>query len=105
MFEELKQTLLTVEPNVGHYKAFKQSDRYIVWAEDGQGQAQHADGKMQNQAIEGTIDYFIKGEDNTAIPRMQEALDQIDISYRFNSAQYEEDTGFVHFEWVWQIGV
>jgi hypothetical protein len=99
-FDELREALLSVEPKVGHYLGFKNEDRYIVWAEDGQASALWANGQMAAQSIEGTIDYFIKGEDDSAIPRMQAALDGIDLSYNLNSVQYEDDTGFVHYEWV-----
>jgi hypothetical protein len=103
MFDKLRAALLTVEPLVGHYHGFKNADKYIVWAEDGAGDAAWANGRMKNQAIEGTIDYFIKEEDDTAIPRMQEALDGINISWRLESVQYEENTGFIHYEWVFQL--
>jgi hypothetical protein len=105
MFNELREALLRVEPKVGHYRGFKNEDKYIVWAEDNQGNSVWADGKMQNQVIEGTIDYFLKDEDDMAILRMQAELDKADISYRYNSTQYEDDTGFIHHEWIFQLAV
>ena len=110
MFDELIRVLLTVTKNVYHYGGFKTEGNYIVWAEDGQGDSLSADNQMVNQAIEGTIDYFIKDEDDYAIERIQSALKDIDpekctFAYRLNSIQEESDTGFIHYEWVWQIGV
>lgn len=105
MFDELVSVLLNVAPDVYHYEGFKKAGNYIVWAEDNQGYSVWADGKMQNQVIEGTIDYYIKDEDDTAILRVQAELNKIDISYRLESVQYENDTEFIHYEWVWRIGV
>ena len=107
MFDELKAALFTVEPEerVRRYTGFKDEDRYIVWAEHFQGSAVHADGRLRHQALQGSIDYFIKGGDDTAIMRMQNALDEAGIAYSFESVQYEEDTGYVHYEWNFQVAV
>ena len=31
------------------------------------------------------------------------ALDAAGIAWYLNSIQYEEDTGLIHYEWVWEV--
>ncbi len=99
----IENALLTVTQNVGHYKALNQTDKYIVWAEDNQSNTVWADDKMQEQSIQGTIDYFTKTENDPNVSKIQNALNDADISFRLNSIQYEDDTKFLHFEWVWEL--
>ena len=100
----IKEALLTVGPPVYHYTAFEQPDEYIVWAEDNQADSVWADGRMQEQTIEGTIDYFTKTENDSNVQKIQNALNDGNVSWRLNSVQYETETHYIHFEWVFQVG-
>ncbi len=101
--EIIKTALLTVTENVGHYKALKKTDKYIVWAEDSQGRALWADEQMQEQSIQGTIDYFTKMENDPNVEKIQTALKDSYVSFSLNSIQYEEDTKFIHYEWIFEV--
>lgn len=103
MFNKLINALLTVTNNVGHYEAFKETDQYIVWAEDGQGASLYADGVMKNQSVTGTVDYFTSVEGDENYNKIQDALKNAEIPFKLNSIQYEEDTGYIHYEWVWEM--
>ncbi len=98
---DIGTALLAVGVPVYHYAAHKQPDAYIVWAEDGQANAIWADGRMQEQAIAGTVDYFTKTEYDGNVALIQAALNGIDVSWRLESVQYEEITGYIHTEWSW----
>ena len=98
---DIGAALLAVGVPVSHYAAHKQPDQYIVWAEDGQANAIWADGRMQEQAIAGTVDYFTKTEYDGNVALIQAALNGIDVSWRLESVQYEEITGYIHTEWSW----
>lgn len=100
---DLKDILLSIGVPVHHYKALKQSDRYIVWAEDGQGDSSHGDNRMTTQIIQGTIDYFTKKEFDSNFALIQEKLNAADMAWRLNSIQHEDDTGYIHYEWVWEL--
>lgn len=100
---ELKNALLTVGVPVSHYEAVQQLSKYIVWAEDNQAGSVWADGKMQEQTVEGTIDYFTKTENDANVQKIQNALNDGSISWRLNSVQYEDDTKYIHYEWTFQI--
>ena len=90
-------------PSCLSHTAFEQPDEYIVWAEDNQADSVWADGRMQEQTIEGTIDYFTKTENDSNVQKIQNALNNGNISWRLNSVQYETETHYIHFEWTFQV--
>lgn len=100
---KVRDALLTVSSNVGHYEALNKNDKYIVWAEDGEGDSLQSDNKKREQVIQGTVDYFTKTEDDTNAEAIQKALVAADIPFELNSVQYEEETGYIHYEWVWEV--
>lgn len=101
---DLRDALLTLHIPVHHFFAHKEkANQYIVWAEDGEAGAGHADNKKTNQVIQGTIDYFTKTEFDGNVKLIQEKLNSLDIAWRLNSIQHEDDTGYIHYEWVWEL--
>lgn len=101
---DLKNLLLSIGPPVFHYFAVGQTRAYIVWAEDGEADSVHADGQKIERAITGTIDYFTKQENDPVVQKIEAALDGYDgLAWELNSIQYEQDTGYIHYEWVFEI--
>ncbi|HWQ29856.1 MAG TPA: hypothetical protein VN549_02610 [Negativicutes bacterium] len=100
---DLRDLLSTVGVPVDHYKASKRSDKYIVWSEDGQVGGMHADDSMTEQVLQGTIDYFTKEEFDPNFEIIQKKLNSADITWGLNSVQYEENTKYIHYEWVWEV--
>ena len=101
--QEIRDLLLTITPNVFHYFASGQTGNYIVWAEDSEGDSIHADDGKTEQVIQGTIDYFTKTENDPVVTQIQDKLTENEISWRLNSVQYEQDTGYIHYEWVFEV--
>ncbi len=101
--EAVMNALLTVTDNVGHYTAWDDSDKYIVWAEDSESAELLVDNYKPGQTIEGTIDYFTKSEDDENIERIPKALNNAKIWWRLNSVQYEDETRFIHYEWLFRV--
>lgn len=102
----LRDALLTVTNKAYHYEPPEgTSGSYIVWAEDGQADAVHGDNRMQTQALTGTVDYFTKTEYDANVQKIQKALSDAKIPWRLESVQYEDETGYIHHEFVWQIEV
>lgn len=99
---DVRDLLLTVGVPVHHYHAEKQDDKYIVWAEDGQSDTLSADDMTVDQEIQGTIDYFTKTEYDENVIKIQEALNG-KVVWRLNSVQYEVDTDYIHYEWVFEV--
>lgn len=102
--DNLEDLLLTIGPPVSHYFAAGRTSNYIVWAEDGEGDSVHADGKKVERALTGTIDYFTKIENDPVVQQIEVALDSDDgLAWSLNSVQYEKDTGYIHYEWAWEV--
>ena len=101
--EQVRDALLTVTENCDHYEAVNKTDRYIVWAEDREYNALDVNNYKNGQAVEGTIDYFTKDEDDENINAIQVALNRARIAWFLNSVQYEEETQFIHYEWVFRV--
>lgn len=84
------------------HSARLQSDRYFVWQEDGSNDL-IADNSHIEGAVTGTTDLFTKQEFDPWARELEKAFDKYGISWKMNSVQYEEDTGFYHYEWVWEV--
>lgn len=94
--------LLGQIPNlrVYHYWRPKMEPPYVVWQEDEEASSLEADGRKQEQAIGGSIDYFTLDEMDQKVDEIQEALNDAPyIAWRLESVQYEEDTNLIHYEW------
>ncbi len=100
---DIRDALLEVIPDVFHYEAWAKPDKYIVWAEDTESDAGYGDNKKTTQVIQGTIDYFTKTEYDPNFELIQVKLNSIDIAWRLNSIQYEDETKFIHYEWVFEF--
>ena len=107
MFSKIRQIeeiLLTITDKVYHYEAMDSPDQYIVWAEEMEVSSVEGDDRKINQSIQGTIDYFTKSDWDENVEKIQKALKENCISFYLNSVQIEEDTGYQHYEWVWEGG-
>lgn len=99
----LRDALVGVSDKVYHYHAPNNAKpAYIVWAEDSAD-----DFLADNQHVEilmsGTIDLFTKKENDPLFDSITEALNAIPCAFYLNSTQYEEETGLIHYEWVFQV--
>lgn len=99
----IKNALLTVTDQVNHYYAVKKPDKFIVWAEDGQRGSVWADDVCEEQMIEGTVDYFTRQNKDKNVKKIQRALSDAGVVWRLSSVQYEHDTKYIHYEWVWEV--
>lgn len=99
--EKIKNAHLSVTSAVSHYEKM-QSDRYFVWQEDS-SEAVSAEGRHTAGKVMGTTDFFTKTEQDPWKEDLERAFGRWGISWSLNSVQYEEDTGFIHYEWVWEV--
>lgn len=76
---------------------------YLVWMEDGSNDLL-ADNVHAEKICQGTIDLYTNQENDPMMESVPEALEGIGAAYYLNSVQYEEDTGLIHYEWVWEYG-
>lgn len=99
--EQIVAAHLAVTDAVSHSLRL-QSERYFVWQEDGAGGLE-ADDRHAEKSVTGTTDLFTKQEFDPWKEQFEAALDAAGIAWYLNSTQYEEDTGFTHYEWVWEV--
>lgn len=101
-YERIIACHTAVTDAVSHCARMK-SDRYFVWQEDSRNDLVAGD-RHAEKAVEGTTDLYTKQEFDPWADEFEAALDADGcISWRLNSYQYEEETGFHHYEWIWQI--
>lgn len=88
----------------GWVKDAKERERdHGVYAEDG-AQECWSDNHMESQTTEGTVDYFTRDTSGTPRAVIEAALNGIEsCSWYLNSVQLEADTGFIHYEWVFEV--
>ena len=91
-----------VTDQVSHAKRLN-SDRYFVWQEEG-GDDLVLNGRHAERGQTGTTDLYTKMEFDPWKAQFERELDAAEgITWRHSSTQYEEDTGFFHYEWVWGV--
>ena len=100
---DIPDMLVTITPNVHHYFAAKQKGNYFVWAEDGQSDALHGNDRTLDQVVQGTIDYFTRDEYDPVLKEVQEKLNDLGVAWRWSSVQHEQETGYIHYEWIWEM--
>ena len=86
---------------VSHGQRLK-SERYFVWKEDG-AEDLVVNGRHGEKAMTGSTDLFTKKEFDPWRETFEASLDEHGIAWRLNSVQFEEDTGFWHWEWLWGV--
>lgn len=101
------EEILTELKKLGAFAAWAWShapaDNYGVIAVDGQNALRAGDATAE-KIPEGTIDWFTRDPASTVPGEVESLLDRLGASWYLNSVQYEEDTGLLHYEWVWQSG-
>lgn len=105
MLMKVRDALTGIEgAAVFHYTgAVKNGDPYIVWMEDGEDASLEADNRKQQHSISGTVDLYTKTEFDPLVDSIHDALNTESIGFYLNSVQYEDDTGYIHYEWVWSV--
>ena len=104
MFDDLKKALdKTGIPFAETAWETAPATDYGTIALDGPGESVWADDRISEQAIQGTVDLYTHGPGRTQMKKVQAALDGEGVSWRINSIQYEEETGLMHYEWVFEL--
>lgn len=103
MLDDLKAALDATGYSFAHFGWSKAPDGdYGVYAEDSSNDL-HADNRHAEHAVQGTVDYFTRDDSGAAKIVIEAALESIPCAYYLNSTQFEEDTGFIHYEWVFEV--
>lgn len=100
-YERVVSAHTAVTAAVSHGKRLK-SERYFVWQEEGRSDLE-ANGRHAEKGQRGRTSLYTKQEFDPWKERFEAALDLYGLSWTLNSTQYEEDTGFWHYEWIWGV--
>ena len=100
-YEKIIEAHLAVTDQVSHGE-FMKSERYFVWQEDGSNDLA-AENMHAEKAVTGSTDLFTKTEFDPWKEEFEIALEIAGIAWHYNSFQYEEETGFYHHEWYWEV--
>lgn len=100
-YEEVIAVHTAVTDAVSHGQRLK-SNRYFVWQEDGADDFQ-AGNRHVEKAVTGSTDLFTKREFDPWKEEFEVSLNNSRLSWRLESVQFEPDTGFWHYEWVWGL--
>lgn len=100
-YERIIAAHTAVTDSVSH-SARLASDRYFVWQEDGSNDLSGDNGHSET-AVTGTTDLYTKQEFDPWADALGESLSSYGISWTLDNVQYEEDTGFYHYEWLWEV--
>ena len=92
---------MAVTSAVSHQGRIK-SDRYFVWQEE-KPDVLIADNRHIERKMTGSTDLCTKLEEDPWVDALGQSFDEHGISWELNSIQYEPDTGFTHYEWLWVI--
>ena len=109
MFEELKTALATAltaikVPLAEYAWDTRPEGNFAVIGLDGAAGTLGANGHIENQAPEGSIDLFLNDGTRTAVETIQSVLNGTDgCAWRLESVQYEPDARLLHWEWVFQL--
>jgi hypothetical protein len=76
---------------------------YGVYAEDGANDL-IAGNKHVEKVLQGTVDYFTRDASGYPKIAIEAALDSVPVAWYLSSIQFEEETGYIHYEWVFECG-
>lgn len=102
---QIGANLAEITTNCFHYWRPVTSVPCLMWAESGEENSFEADNHKQEQNISGTCDFYTKTEFDPLIDEIQEALDDMGLTWSLNSVQYEDETKMIHYEWNWGVCV
>ena len=100
-YETIIAAHTAVSDTVSHAR-YMNCDRYFVWQEDGSNDYT-ADDVHAGRAVTGTTDLYTRVEFDPWVDELGHSFDTYGIFWDINSIQYEEDTGFYHIEWRWEV--
>ena len=106
MFDELVRELQAIEGvQFTEYEwRTRPSGNFGTVQLDFEAEDDNGDDRHQNRAWEGSVDLYTHGKEMLIVAAVESALEDVcEGSWYLNSEQYEQETGLVHREFVFQI--
>lgn len=100
-YERIIAAHIAVTDQVSHLQQLE-SDRYFVWAEDGANDLL-AGNSHAERAMTGRTDFYTKQEFDPWAGALEQSFVDHGIAWSLVSVDYEEETGFIHYSWDWEV--
>lgn len=102
----VKNVLLTITDNVGMYEAINSGKTYIVYYPESEASELAADNVKSLESMSITVDLYAREKDGgvSIAEQIKQALNNANISHYLSAVIYESETGFVHYEFVCEVG-
>ena len=100
-YDKIIASHTAVLPDISHYERMK-SSRYLVWQEYDRDDLV-AESAHRERVVIGTTDLFTKTEFDEAAEALEASMTAHGIAWEKTSVQYEDETGFIHHEWTWEV--
>lgn len=99
----LKEALKTLTTSLYLYTApANKTLPYIVYGADGANDL--TAGNVHAETVtQGYIDLYTKNPSDTLISGIPAKLEAVGASYYLNSIQFEDETGLLHYEWIFEV--
>lgn len=105
MLSQLKTALAATNYKFAHFGWVKGAPELLgdhgVYAEDSEKTLYAANGHAE-MVMQGYVDYFTRDDSDTPRTTIEAALDSAGVAWYLNSIQLETDTGFIHYEWIFE---
>lgn len=103
-YEKIIALHLSVTDAVSHAKRIT-SERYFCWQEDGANDLEAGNCHIE-RAMTGTSELFTKIEFDPWKEQFEQALNaDTSIAWELEDIIFEEETGFWHYTWSWEVPV
>lgn len=104
MLDQLEMALTSTGLPFAHFGWSKAPEGdYGVFSEDGSNDLSAGNSHAET-ATEGTVDYFTRDDSGAPQRAIEGALESVwSLAWYLNSVQFEENTGYIHYEWVFQL--
>lgn len=102
-YERVIKAHLSVTDKVSHARRMK-DERYFVWREDGSRDL-NADNRHAEKAVTGVTDLYTKQEFDPWAEQISEAFSSAGMAWSLVGVEFEEETGFWHHSWDWEVAV
>lgn len=75
---------------------------YGVYAEWGENTL-YAGNRHGERVTQGSVHYFTRDSSGSFKDMIEAALDIAGAAWYLDTIQFEEDTGYIHLEWAWEL--
>lgn len=103
MLDELINALAETGYQFAHHAWSKAPEGdYGIYAEDS-GDDLVCDEKHVERGTDCYLHYFTRDDSSTPRTTIEGVLNSLQIPWFLNSVQYENDTGYIHYEWGFSV--